>query len=351
MGVHFARVQLVCECGGIYSTRQRGNTTKHRACGLARYVPFGQPWAGPPPSNRASVVDPGVWLECAHCLTLWEARTRPGAVVRCPECKHSKRVPTDPVVIDPAGWDTDEHAELIKDAYAEQGGYRRARKRARVVDDPEGESAARPLTVDQLAEVERKHERTRKRSGPANAYREQERQEHREQAQRERERERERFGQPRGDSLLVALGRIVAAQQGRAAAQPAQPRQAPRPRPARPARTQPARPAPVARQSAPARRPVPGVPAGPVRMIYNPWAVSLPGTGHRPTAEYLRAIGAPLSETSGTHAGCQFHSLRSGLPCDQPVAFTVTVAGWQYGACADHARVAEQRMAAPRPRG
>lgn len=339
MGVHFARVQLVCECGGTYATRQRGNTTKHRACGLSRYVPFGQRWEGPAPGNRASVVDPGVWLECGHCLTLWEARAQPRAVVRCPECKHSKRVPTDPVLIDPAGWDTDPDALLIKDAYAEQGGYRRTRKRARVVDDPEGERAARPLTGDQLAEVEHRHARKRERSGPAHAYREQERQERREQVQRERERERERFGQPGGDSLLVALARALTGPAGAPGARPAQPRQAPRAaRPARP-------PVTPARQSAPV------VPAGPVRMVYQPWAVNLPAVGHRQVAEYLRASGAPLSETSGTRAGCQFHSLRTGLPCDQPEAVAVEVGPVRVGACADHARIAEQRIAAPRPRG
>lgn len=319
MGVHFARVQLVCAgCGGTYATRH--------------YVPFGQPWEGPPPSNRAHR-DPGVWLECGHCLTLWEARAQPRAVVRCPECKHSKRVPTDPVVIDPAGWDTDPDALLIKDAYAEQGGYRRTRKRARVADDPEGERAARALTGEQLAEVEHRHARKRERSGPAHAYREQERQERREQVQRERERERERFGRPGGDSLLVALARALTTG----------PAVAPVPGVPRPAR--PARPVTSARRSGPV------VPAGPVRMVYQPWAVNLPAVGHRQVAEYLRASGAPLSETSGTRAGCQFHSLRSGLPCDQPEAVAVTVGPVRVGACADHARIAEQRMAAPRPRG
>lgn len=338
MGVHFARVQLVCAgCGGTYATRQRGNTTKHRACGLSRYVPFGQPWEGPPPSNRAHR-DPGVWLECGHCLTLWEARAQPRAVVRCPECKRSKRVPTDPVLIAPGSWDTAPDALLIKDAYAEQGGYRRVPRRKRNEDDPEGERNPRPMTADERAALERKHARTAERSGPAHAWREHVRQERREQIQRERERERERFGRPGGDSILVTLGRLLASQQaGSQSAQPAQQRQPPRSRPARPAR--------------PARQSAPVVPAGPVRMVYQPWAVNLPAVGHRQVAEYLRAIGAPLSETSGTRAGCQFHSLRSGLPCDQPEAVAVTVGPVRVGACADHARIAEQRMAAPRPRG
>lgn len=337
MAVHFARVQLACECGGVFSTRQRGNTTKHRACGLSRYVPFGQRWEGPPSSTRVALIDPGVWLECGRCFALWEARARPRATVRCPECKHSKRVPTDPVVIAPAGWDTDPDALLIKDAYAEQGGYRRARKRARVIeDDPEGERAARPLTADQLAEIERRNERMAKGSGPAHADRERARQERRERVQRDRERERERFGRPRGDSVLVMFAQALTSQQAGAP---------PVPQPARP------EPVPVSRVAR-SSRPVAVTPARQsAQGLRQPWAVNLPAVGHRPTAEYLRKIGAPLSETSGTRAGCQFHSQRLGLPCDQPEAVAVMVGSVRVGACADHARIAEQRMAAPRPRG
>lgn len=333
MGVHFARVQLVCECGGVFSTRQRGNTTKHRACGTARYVPFGQTWEGPPPRNRTSVVDPGAWLLCGHCRpeTFWEARARPGSVVKCPECKRPKRVPTDPVVISPGAWDRDPRAELIRNAYEEQGGYRRTRRSPAIQDDPEGERAALPLPDDLIAERERRHTRQRAHSGPAHADRERERQARREQARRERER-------PRGDSVIVALARLIT--NGTAGTQP-QPARAARPRPT-------ARPEPAQAPRAPI---VARAPSPPAWRVHEPWAVNLPAAGHVPTAEYLRKIGAPLSTTSGTHNRCQFHSLRTGLPCTEQDTHPVMVGAQRVGACADHARIAAQRMAQPRPRG
>ncbi len=81
-----ASVTVVCpECGREIVTRQSGNTTRcpkrSGGCGASIPVPAG--------STR-----PPVEVECYGCGHPWRTRAKEGSTVRCPECRHPRRVPS-----------------------------------------------------------------------------------------------------------------------------------------------------------------------------------------------------------------------------------------------------------------
>lgn len=79
-------VTLVCDvCGREVTTRLSGNTTRcpkrSGGCGAPITVPAG--------STR-----PPVAVGCYACGHQWKTRAREGGTVRCPKCRHPRRVPT-----------------------------------------------------------------------------------------------------------------------------------------------------------------------------------------------------------------------------------------------------------------
>ena len=81
-----AAVTVVCHaCGREVTTRLSGNTTRcpkrSGGCGATITVPAG--------STR-----PPVAVDCYECGHHWKTRARAGGTVRCPECRHPRRVPT-----------------------------------------------------------------------------------------------------------------------------------------------------------------------------------------------------------------------------------------------------------------
>lgn len=81
-----ASVTVVCDvCGRSVTTRVSGNTTRcpkrRGGCGNPITVPTG--------STR-----PPVKVDCYECGHQWGTRAREGTTVRCPECRHPRRVPT-----------------------------------------------------------------------------------------------------------------------------------------------------------------------------------------------------------------------------------------------------------------
>lgn len=81
-----ASVTVACGvCGREVTTRLSGNTTRcperSGGCGAPITVPVG--------STR-----PPVPVDCYACGHRWKTRAREGGTVRCPECRHPRRVPT-----------------------------------------------------------------------------------------------------------------------------------------------------------------------------------------------------------------------------------------------------------------
>lgn len=81
-----ASVNVVCDvCGRTVTTRVSGNTTRcpkrSGGCGNPITVPTG--------STR-----PAVTVDCYECGHQWGTRAREGSTVRCPGCRHPRRVPT-----------------------------------------------------------------------------------------------------------------------------------------------------------------------------------------------------------------------------------------------------------------
>lgn len=97
-------VQIVCiRCSNPYRTTVRGGNTRCPECAHPRWVPLDQEWEGPVgelpgAADRAAefAERPAYALLCGECENRWTSKAKPGTVLRCPSCGHSKRVPANP---------------------------------------------------------------------------------------------------------------------------------------------------------------------------------------------------------------------------------------------------------------
>jgi DNA-directed RNA polymerase subunit RPC12/RpoP len=92
-----ASLQLVCKsCRKTYRTTVRGGSTRCPHCGVSRHVPIDQTWEGSKASPAASAPaldrDP-VGVECNRCSHTWSSWAASGSSIRCPKCRHTRRVP------------------------------------------------------------------------------------------------------------------------------------------------------------------------------------------------------------------------------------------------------------------
>lgn len=100
------RVQVICKsCGGYILTQRRKQSTHCTHCGHYQYVPENQQWEGVVPEQmREAIRRTPVELVCNRCDREWHSRAAGGNVVKCPGCKHPRRVPTAARATDDPAW-------------------------------------------------------------------------------------------------------------------------------------------------------------------------------------------------------------------------------------------------------